>query len=127
MRLLLDTHVFLWWVLRSPSLSLAASDAIADRSNDILISAASIWELAIKASLGKIELTPDPLTFVRSQIGQNGFVTLPVSEHALGVYALPHHHGDPFDRLLVAQALAEDARLVTADSRLATYAAPILW
>lgn len=128
MRILLDTHTFLWWVLRSPNLSEAATEAIADRRNEVLLSAASVWELMIKASRGKIQLDPDPLSFVRQQVALNGFVPLPVTlEHAMGVYALPHHHGDPFDRLLVAQALAEDAPLVTADRRLDAYPATILW
>ena len=88
MRLLLDTHAFLWWVLRSPSLSATAANAIADRRNEILVSAASVWELTIKASRGKIELDPDPANFVQGQITTNGFTPLPVThEHALGVYA----------------------------------------
>jgi PIN domain nuclease of toxin-antitoxin system len=118
MRLLLDTHVFLWAVADSPLLKPAARRII-ESADEVFVSAASIWEVAIKARLGKIQGDPRDLI---DAIGASGFVELPVTAaHAAGVSLLDPHHQDPFDRLLVAQALAEPLRLLTADVALARY------
>jgi PIN domain nuclease of toxin-antitoxin system len=118
MRLLLDTHVFLWAVAGSASLKPAARRII-ESAERVHVSAASIWEIAIKARLGKIDADPGALV---AAIEDSGFVELPVSAaHAAGVAALPSHHGDPFDRLLLAQALSEPLRLLSADAALARY------
>jgi PIN domain nuclease of toxin-antitoxin system len=118
MRLLLDTHIFLWSVTASRQLKaemrayLAAADAV-------YVSAASIWEIAIKSRLGKIDGDPVALA---AAIQGSGFQELPVSAiHAAAVAKLPMHHTDPFDRLLLAQAFTEPLRLVTADRALAAY------
>ena len=108
MRLLLDTHAFLWFVLNDPSLTPTAKGLIADPANDILLSPASYWEIAIKVSLGKYSVPGSFETFFNNQIAINGFAILPISvAHASRVAALPFHHRDPFDRLLVAQAQAK--------------------
>lgn len=118
MRLLLDTHVFLWAVAGSASLKPAARRII-ESAERVHVSAASIWEIAIKARLGKIDTEPGALV---AAIDDSGFVELPVTAaHAAGVAALPSHYGDPFDRLLLAQALSEPLRLLTADAALARY------
>jgi PIN domain nuclease of toxin-antitoxin system len=118
MRLLLDTHIFLWVVTDSRKLKAAARSTIA-AAEAVHVSAASIWEIAIKARLGKIDGDPRKLA---DAIGPSGFVELPVSAlHAARVAHLPDHHHDPFDRLLVAQALTEPLVLLTADSQLARY------
>ena len=118
MRLLLDTHIFLWAVAGSASLKPAARRLI-ESADQVFVSAASIWEIAIKARLGKIDAEPGALV---AAIGESGFVELPVTAaHAAGISALPTHHHDPFDRLLLAQALAEPLRLLTADAELARY------
>ena len=118
MRLLLDTHVFLWAAAGSASLKPAARRAI-ESAERVYVSAASIWEVAIKARLGKIDADPGALV---TAIDDSGFVELPITAaHAAGVAALAQHHGDPFDRLLLAQALAEPLRLLTADAALARY------
>lgn len=118
MRLLLDTHVFLWAVAGSRLLKPAARRAI-QSADQVYVSAASIWEVAIKARLGKIKANPDELV---AAIEASGFIELPVRAlHAAGVAGLPPHHNDPFDRLLVAQAIAEPLRLLTADATLARY------
>ena len=122
MRLLLDTHVFIWAVTASPQLKAASRDylAAADR---ICVSAASIWEIAIKSRLGKIEGEVD--AFVEA-IEASGFHELPVTaRHAAVVATLPFHHADPFDRLLLAQAFTEPMRLVTADANLLRYGGAI--
>jgi PIN domain nuclease of toxin-antitoxin system len=118
MRLLLDTHVFLWAVAGSASLKPAARRIIVSAER-VHVSAASIWEVAIKARLGKIDADPAALV---AAIDDSGFVELPVTAaHAAGVAALASHHSDPFDRLLLAQALAEPLRLLSADAALARY------
>lgn len=118
MRLLLDTHVFLWAVTANRRLKPAARDYLS-RADVVFVSAASIWEIAIKARLGKIEADPDHLA---DAIDDSGFRELPVSaRHAAAVAKLPLHHTDPFDRLLLAQSLLEPLRLVTADGVFAAY------
>lgn len=118
MRLLLDTHVFLWAVTDSVRLSTAARREIM-AAEQTFVSAASIWEVAIKARLGKIDADVDAAA---AAIEQSGFFELPVrSVHAAEVSRLPLHHADPFDRLLVAQALTEPLRLLTADAALRPY------
>lgn len=123
MKLLLDTHVLLWWLDSPTGLSTQAKRAIGDRANIIYISAAVAWEIAIKRSLGKLH-TPKNLEAI---IDENDFVTLPVSlVHALGVEDLPNHHQDPFDRLLISQALIEGLTIVTRDPNIQRYAVPCL-
>ena len=118
MRFLLDTHIFLWAVAGSPLLKPAVRRAITS-ADQVFVSAASIWEVAIKARLGKIEADPDELV---AAIETSGFMELPVrAAHAAGVARLALHHSDPFDRLLVAQAIAEPLKLLTADAVLAKY------
>ena len=118
MRLLLDTHIFLWAVAGSPRLKPAARRLI-ESAEQMYVSAASIWEVAIKAQLGKIEADPQALT---NAIAASGFLELGVrAAHAAGIARLAPHHSDPFDRLLVAQALAEPLRHLTADAALVPY------
>ena len=118
MRLLLDTHIFLWAVAGSPLLKPATRRFI-ESADEVFVSAASLWEVAIKARLGKIDADADELI---AAITQSGFVELPVrAVHAAGVSRLEMHHSDPFDRLLVAQAVGEPLRLLTADAVLAQY------
>jgi PIN domain nuclease of toxin-antitoxin system len=127
-RLLLDTHAFLWWVADSPELSRRARRAIAAADNECLVSAASCWELAIKASLGKLDLPGTVERFVPHQMMVNGFSELPVElRHAAGVARLPFHHRDPFDRLLASQALVEDVSIVSADAVFGKYGVPRIW
>ena len=118
MRLLLDTHVFLWAVTGSPLLK-APTRQLLQAASEVYVSAASIWEVAIKARLGKIDADPAELA---AAIEPSGFMHLPVSAaHAAGVVGLEPYHNDPFDRLLIAQALAEPLKLVTADALLKRY------
>jgi len=118
MKLLLDTHVFLWTVTGHAALRPAARRLISD-AEAVYVSAASIWEIAIKARLGKIEGDPEALS---AAIESSGLIELRVAaRHAAAVAKLPLHHTDPFDRLLIAQALTEPFRFVTADRALAAY------
>lgn len=120
-RLLLDTHVFLWWRGEPTRLSQQARSRIAE-ADVVFVSAASAWEAGIKMALGRLEL-PEP---VEAGVAASGFEKLPISfSHAERAAALPPHHGDPFDRMLVAQAQVEDLTLVTHD-RLEAYEVEIL-
>lgn len=128
MRLLLDTHAFLWWVAGGELLSLKAREAIADEDNEVLFSAASAWEIAIKVGIGRLEMKGNVGKFLEEQVEANGFGVLPVElAHAARVAILPDHHRDPFDRLLVAQAQAERLTLVTGDRQMKKYAVQRLW
>ncbi len=124
MRLLIDTHVGLAWLGRSGALSAASVRQLGDVSNQVLVSAVVVWEIAIKRSIGKLQT---PAGFV-ARLLESDVVKLPVSaEHAAAVEHLPLHHRDPFDRLLIAQAMLEGATLVSADDKLRAYDVPILW
>ena len=123
MRLLIDSHVLLWWFDGADRLGEAARDAIGDGDNEAVVSAATLWELSIKQAAGKLDVAVD----LRAHSAEQGFRELPVSgRHAVAVRELPGHHRDPFDRMLVAQARLEGLTVVTADRALAAYDVPIL-
>ncbi len=123
MRLLLDSHVFLWWLTDDRRLETRFRDAIADPDALVHVSAATIWEIAIKEALGRIDVDAD----LAAEIDNGGFVELPISaHHALASGRLPAHHGDPFDRMLVAQAREERMTLVSQDSALTSYEVDLL-
>lgn len=127
MRLLLDSHVFLWWLQDSRRLGRLARQAIQAQAATVFVSAASVWEIAIKQSVGRLRVAGHGADPIESTIAACGFRELPVTaRHAAGVRDLPHHHGDPFDRLLVAQARAEGLQLVTADEQFAAYGVPLV-
>lgn len=128
MRLLLDTHAFLWFALGDGRLSAGARDQIQDPANTVLVSPASYWEIAIKIRLGKYHLQEPYPTFMQRGIFGNGFVVLPIEPgHTSVLTDLPLHHRDPFDRLLVAQAIVEGTPLVSQDIALDAYAITRLW
>jgi PIN domain nuclease of toxin-antitoxin system len=119
-KLLLDTHILIWWVLGDRKLPKVLRDRIKSADNDVAISAATFWEIAIKVRLGRIDLDLEEL---RAAVEADGFSELPVQvAHTLRLRDLPQHHGDPFDRLLIAQSIAESRRLVTSDEQILTYA-----
>jgi PIN domain nuclease of toxin-antitoxin system len=121
--LLLDTHILLWWLGDDPALPAAAREAIASPDNEVMVSAAAVWEIAIKKALGKLE-APDDLLKV---LTTNDFQTLTITaSHALLAGGLPPHHPDPFDRMMIAQASAENLRLVSVDERFPQYEVELL-
>ena len=123
-RLLVDTHALLWWLTDDPALPTTAREAISDPGNEPLVSTVIVWEIAIKRSLGKID-APDDLP---DRISDEGFAWLPISaEHAWHVRGLPMHHRDPFDRLLVAQALVEGLTVISRDDFLDRYGVEVRW
>jgi PIN domain nuclease of toxin-antitoxin system len=128
MRVLLDTHAFLWWIDNDPRLSTTARSMITDSDNELYFSAASGWEIAMKAQIGKLNL-PDKLEqFIIEQVVLNQFTVLPIQlSHTLHVYTLPLLHRDPFDRLLVAQSQLEDLLLLTDDAFIQQYTTQTIW
>ncbi len=123
MRLLLDTHAFLWWIDEPARLSVGAARAIADENNGIYISSVVVWEMMIKRAAGKLRI-PDDLD---AALAHDRFIHLPVTiDHAKAVGGLPPIHRDPFDRMLIAQAIFEGHHLVTRDPQIAGYPVPTL-
>ena len=128
MKYLLDTNVWLWSLWEPERIARKAREEIADLSHEVFLSAATSWEVAIKVAAGKLRLPEPPVSYVPRRMAEQGVRPLPVSHpHALAVFALPPHHHDPFDRLLVSQARLEDMILVTADDLLKKYPVEILW
>ena len=128
MKLLLDTHTFLWFVLGDSRLSTQARAAIEDQNNVKLLSPASHWEIAIKISLGKYTLSKPYEEFMDQGINENGFVVLPIeTKYTAILTTLPFHHRDPFDRLLIAQAMVEEATVVSSDAAFDAYPIARLW
>jgi PIN domain nuclease of toxin-antitoxin system len=126
--LLLDTHALLWHYLDDPQLSATARAAIADPANQILVSAASPWEIAIKLSTGKYTLHVSFPAFVQESIFDNGFIILPIQpRHTAELIALPYHHRDPFDRVIIAQAIAENMSVLSIDPILDRYPIRRIW
>ena len=127
MRHLLDTHAFLWLAAGDARLSRRVRARFADLDHEWFLSAASIWEMAIKASLGKLELATTVAQLVRGGVERGIRVLAVDAEHAYGVERLPFHHRDPFDRLLVAQAVHEGLQIVSRDDQLDAYAVTRVW
>ncbi|PYV15012.1 MAG: PIN domain nuclease [Acidobacteria bacterium] len=123
MRLLLDTHALLWWLGANPTLSAKAHAAIAAPDSDVYVSAVTAWEIVIKKRLGKLKAPPA----LDREVAAHQFEPLPVTlAHALAVERLPDHHEDPFDRMLVAQAIVEDLVLITRDPNIRKYPVRII-
>ena len=128
MKALLDTHVFLWWIMDDERLTPYIRDFIADEGNDLFLSSASCWEIAIKTKIGRLKLSENPEKFIPDQMIANNITGLPIQlVNALHVYNLPDHHRDPFDRILVAQARIEKIHIITNDNIFADYDVKILW
>jgi PIN domain nuclease of toxin-antitoxin system len=128
MRFLLDTHAFLWWITDDPQLSAVARGIIGDSDNELFLSVASAWEVAIKAGLGRLSLPERPDRFVPDQLTKNNIRPLPIEmSHALHVARLPAIHGDPFDRLIIAQSMLEKIPIITGDSVIPRYRVKTVW
>ena len=128
MKVLVDTHTFIWCTTDDVRLSPRAHDVIEDNENIVLLSAASAWEIIIKTQSGKLKLAEHPGQFIREQLFLTGMEPLSVTlTHTLQVLALPLHHKDPFDRILVAQSLVENLPILTSDPIIARYGVEIIW
>lgn len=128
MRALLDTHTFLWWNLDDPALSDAVREIISDGRNEIFLSAASTWEIAIKAAKGRLTLPDTPDQYVADRLSLHRISALPIEiSHTLRVFDLPQIHADPFDRLLIAQSQMERLPILTADAEIIRYQVDVIW
>lgn len=122
MKLLLDTHTFIWWANAPENLSKKVIKACEDENNDLILSVASVWEMQIKFHLGKLELDEPLKALIEEQENRNHLQILPVHlEHVLALTELPDHHRDPFDRLLIAQAIKEKMLLLSKDKVFSNY------
>jgi len=127
-RVLLDTHAFLWWNEANPALSKRAYALLANPRNTLVLSAASAWEMVIKTQSGKLRLPEPPSVYIPTRTAHYGMEVLPVSlAHVLAVESLPLHHRDPFDRLLVAQAGVEEMAILSADPQIRQYSVQVVW
>jgi PIN domain nuclease of toxin-antitoxin system len=125
---LLDTHTFLWWISDDARLSARVKRLIADPKSDIIVSYGSLWEMTIKIQKGALKVPGNSVAFLLSEMEKNAFRLLPLrSEHLLRLESLKAHHRDPFDRLLIAQAMEEDIPMLTKDSHFHNYPVKVIW
>ena len=128
MKFLLDTHTFLWFIGGDNQLSLYARNLIAEIENDIFLSSASLWEIALKTSIGKLDLGKPFDELIPEQLITNEITLLPIGIQALSVLTkLPFHHRDPFDRLLIAQSIAEKLPIISKDNQFSSYSIDLIW
>jgi PIN domain nuclease of toxin-antitoxin system len=128
MMVLLDSHAFLWFVMGDPRISATARAQIENPALEKLLSPASYWEIAIKVSVGKLSLTEPFDILIPREVHNGGFLILPISiAHAASVATLPYHHRDPFDRMLIAQAIVENIPIVSADAQFDAYGVHRIW
>lgn len=128
MKALLDTHAFLWWISDDRRLSDRAREFIGDGRNELFFSAASGWEISIKAGLGRLEVPGDLQRFIADQLSRNAIKVLSIYlSHTLHTRVLPDHHRDPFDRILASQAILEEMPLLSADPKISHYPVEVVW
>jgi PIN domain nuclease of toxin-antitoxin system len=128
LKALLDTHAFIWWVLDAPQLSDACRRTLATNSNEIVVSVASSYEVVYKAAQGRLTLPDAPEKYMQERLTANRFTSLAIElAHALRAASLPRIHGDPFDRILIAQAQLEGMPILTSDAAIARYDVETIW
>lgn len=128
MRALIDTNIFLWFISDSDKLSVNARNYIANLDNELMLSVASLWEIAIKTSIGKLELLKPFEELIPEQLEINTVKVLPIElNHLSNITNLPFHHRDPFDRLIIAQGISEGLSIITSDSAFKNYPVSIIW
>ena len=128
MKCLLDTHAFIWLITEDAKLSNIARNCILDSRTNLYLSSASVWEIIIKCNIGKLRLSGNPQSFITRQLTINRIEELPITfNHAFHLQNLPDHHKDPFDRMLVAQALSEKLPIITIDQEIARYPVKTIW
>ena len=128
MRLLLDSNVLLWALSDRKRLTAKVRRLIESDEHELFVSRASIWELSIKVAKGRLEMPGSSIQSLLDEIGKMGMLILPIGDaHILRTETLPHHHGDPFDRMIVAQALEEDCTILSSDAALAAYDVKVIW
>ncbi|QMV18325.1 PIN domain-containing protein [Granulicella sp. 5B5] len=128
MRYLLDSNVLYWYITDRSRLTRRVEPLLDDAHNDLYVSSASLWELSIKIAKSRLAVPGNTVLSLYEQVDRLGITVLPISRaHILRTETLPHHHGDPFDRIIIAQALEEGFTILTADADIPQYAAPVIW
>lgn len=128
MKVLVDTHTFLWALLHDQRLTPKAKQVLRSTEHELVFSLVSLWEIAIKIKTGKLNTIGSSVAYIRDEMDAYGMQLLPIRyEHVLQLESLPHHHGDPFDRLLIAQALTESLPILSADRIFASYGIKLMW
>jgi len=128
MKVLVDTHTFIWALLHDHRLTPKAKQVLRSDEHELVFSLVSLWEIAIKIKTGKLTTIGSSVAYIRDEMNAYGMELLPVRyEHILHLEALPHHHSDPFDRLLIAQALAEQLPILTGDKGFRSYGSKLIW
>jgi PIN domain nuclease of toxin-antitoxin system len=128
MKVLVDTHTFLWDIIADSRSSTKAKQMLRSDEHELVFSLVSLWEIAIKIKTGKLNTIGSSVAYIRDEMKAYGMELLPIRyEHILQLELLPHHHGDPFDRLLIAQALAESLPILSADRIFASYGIKLVW
>lgn len=128
MRVLVDTHTFLWDLLKDHRSSRRAKEILGSSTDELVFSLVSLWEIAIKIKIGKLNTIGSSVAYIRDEMDAYGMELLPIRyEHVLQLESLPHHHSDPFDRLLIAQAIAESLPILTGDKAFQRYDAKLIW
>ena len=128
MKVLVDTHTFIWALLHDHRLTLQAKTILRSEEHELIFSLVSLWEMAIKIKTGKLNTIGSSVAYIRDEMNEYGMELLPIRyEHILHLEALPHHHSDPFDRLLIAQALMEGLPILTADRAFRKYGVRTVW
>ncbi len=128
MRVLVDTHTFLWALLHDHRLPAKAKRILTSNTDELVFSLVSLWEIAIKIKTGKLNTIGSSVAYIRDEMNEYGMELLPIRyEHILQLESLPRNHGDPFDRLLVAQAISESLPILSGDKKLELYEAKLIW
>ncbi len=128
MKVLVDTHIFLWDIIADHRSSTKAKQILRSNEHELVFSLVSLWEIAIKIKTGKLNTIGSSVAYIRDEMNAYGMQLLPIRyEHILALESLPHHHGDPFDRLLIAQALTESLPILSADRIFASYGIKLVW
>ena len=128
MRVLVDTHTFLWALLKDHRLSARAKQILISREHELYFSLVSLWEIAVKMKIGKLNTVGSSVTYIRDEMAEYGMELLPIRyEHILQLERLPLHHSEPFDRLLIAQAIAESLPILTHDEKFPLYPVKLIW
>jgi PIN domain nuclease of toxin-antitoxin system len=128
MRVLVDTHTFLWALLKNHRLSATAKQILTSKEHELYFSLVSLWEIAVKMKIGKLNTVGSSVTYIRDEMGEYGMELLPIRyEHILQLERLPLHHSEPFDRLRIAQAVAESLPILTHDEKFPLYPVKLIW
>jgi PIN domain nuclease of toxin-antitoxin system len=128
MKALVDTHTFVWALLKDHRLTAKAKQILTSDTDELIFSLVSLWEIAIKMKIGKFNKLGSSVAYIRDEMTEYGMELLPIRyEHILRLESLPHHHGDPFDRLLIAQAMTESIPIVTSDAKFKAYDVKLIW